>query len=164
MLIAEEEVNRRSIPSTFTLTKNVAVSFKSSPKPKKIAVFEKKSTNYFHHPSVQGFGAPAGQANDKFKGVEEEGEEEEEEGEADGRPSAQKQPETEEKEEEEDEDEEEEAGEEGEGPQGDEEGVVADEEGGAPPPQSSRKKKLVNQFNFCERATLTYINPTRVTL
>lgn len=92
-----------------------------------------------------------------------EGEEEEEEGEGEaGRTSIEKPLEGEDKEEEEDEDEEEEAGEEGEGAHGDEEGAAVDEEGGAAPAQSSRKKKLVNQFNFCERATLTYMNPTRV--
>lgn len=113
--------------------------------------------------TVQGFGAPPAQPHDKSKAIEEEGEEEEEEGEAEGgRPSTEKPPETEDKDEEEDLGEEEEAGEEGEGPQGDEEGAAGDEEAGAPPPPSSRKKKLVNQFNFCERATLTYMNPTRV--
>lgn len=111
--------------------------------------------------TVQGFGATSGQPQEKFKAVEEEGEEEEEEGEGEGKPLAEKQPDADEKEDEEDEDEEE-GGEEGEGGQPDEEAVAVGGEGAAPPPTSSRKKKLVNQFNFCERATLTYINPTRV--
>lgn len=39
-----------------------------------------------------------------------------------------------------------------------------DEQTGARPvvPASGKKKKLINQFNYCERATLTYVNPRRV--
>ncbi|TDG50683.1 hypothetical protein AWZ03_002987 [Drosophila navojoa] len=38
-----------------------------------------------------------------------------------------------------------------------------DEQTGARPvvPVSGKKKKLINQFNYCERATLTYVNPRR---
>lgn len=38
----------------------------------------------------------------------------------------------------------------------DEEPVVA------APVSTGSKKKLINQFNFCERAALTYNNPSRV--
>jgi dynein intermediate chain 1, axonemal len=31
-----------------------------------------------------------------------------------------------------------------------------------PPATGGPKKKLTNQFNFCERAALTYTNPSRV--
>jgi dynein intermediate chain 1, axonemal len=34
----------------------------------------------------------------------------------------------------------------------------------APPATGGPKKKLTNQFNFCERAALTYTNPSRVKL
>lgn len=40
---------------------------------------------------------------------------------------------------------------------GDEEPVVV-----AAPVSTGSKKKLINQFNFCERAALTYNNPSRV--
>lgn len=33
-----------------------------------------------------------------------------------------------------------------------------------PPAKGGRPRKLTNQFNFCERAALTYNNPTRVSL
>lgn len=45
----------------------------------------------------------------------------------------------------------------------------ADEEEGAvvqaaAPPKSKKKAKLINQFNYCERAALTFTNPSRVSL
>lgn len=52
-----------------------------------------------------------------------------------------------------------------------EEGQVDGEEKEAPEPaepeeeaSAAPKKKLTNQFNFCERAALTYSNPSRVCL
>lgn len=43
-------------------------------------------------------------------------------------------------------------------------GAEEEERAGAQPaiPTSGKKKKLINQFNYCERATLTYVNPKRV--
>lgn len=47
---------------------------------------------------------------------------------------------------------------------GDDEEPAAAPAAEAPPPTSGRKKqKLINQFNYCERAALTYNNPSRVT-
>lgn len=56
---------------------------------------------------------------------------------------------------------EEEEEEEGKGTEG---GAETEDGGGAinVVPTSSKKRKLINQFNYCERATLTYVNPTRV--
>lgn len=60
----------------------------------------------------------------------------------------------------EEEGEEEEAMEEGEGERTGEGEEVTDTP--AAMPVASRKRKLINQFNFCERAALTYTNPKRV--
>lgn len=58
---------------------------------------------------------------------------------------------------------EEEEDEEGKGTEGGTETEPADDGAGAVAmPASSKKRKLINQFNYCERATLTYVNPKRV--
>ncbi|XP_075168505.1 dynein intermediate chain 2, ciliary [Haematobia irritans] len=59
---------------------------------------------------------------------------------------------------------EEEAAEEGaEGEEGEAEKVEEEvvEAAPPPPPTGGKKRKLINQFNFCERAALTFTNPTR---
>lgn len=38
----------------------------------------------------------------------------------------------------------------------------ADEDGGSPEPKAKGSKKLINQFNYSERASQTYNNPYRV--
>lgn len=53
-------------------------------------------------------------------------------------------------------------GEEGEGDE--EEKTDALQEKGGSSPRPGKAKKLTNQFNFCERAALTYNNPDRVSL
>lgn len=56
---------------------------------------------------------------------------------------------------------EEEEDEEGKATEGGTETEQADD-GGVVMPTSNKKRKLINQFNYCERATLTYTNPKRV--
>lgn len=53
-------------------------------------------------------------------------------------------------------------GEEGEGD--DEEKLDTMQEKGGYSPRPGKAKKLTNQFNFCERAALTYNNPDRVSV
>lgn len=42
--------------------------------------------------------------------------------------------------------------------------IIAEEDEGrvAAPQPGGKKRKLINQFNYCERAALTYNNPSRV--
>ncbi|KAH8280411.1 hypothetical protein KR018_006582 [Drosophila ironensis] len=83
-----------------------------------------------------------------------------EEGEDEEEPKSQKDADVEEEEIEEEDDEEGKGteGDEGEGGRGDDEEGVGAARAVAP---TSKKRKLINQFNYCERAALTYSNPKR---